>query len=240
MKKVIVFAFAVLCCISISFGHSGRTDASGGHYDRQYGGYHYHHGYPAHDHKGGKCPYIEAQKEQAHKKQLTKTIFLYSLLCCVGACMCYKLITKCAKIHAEHQFVKNRGAIKLAAQLKQQLQEIQQRRLELQKKSYLSPRKVCNVPDDSFLDAELLPCTTGTPAPFGEYTVFYNGNTGKYHFAHCVYAGYGRKTNICQIPIYAKPCFRCVWSAPPLDWIEPYREYMAAFKVIGINPDNKK
>lgn len=38
-------------------GHSGRTDASGGHYNRSTGEYHYHHGYPAHQHTGGVCPY---------------------------------------------------------------------------------------------------------------------------------------------------------------------------------------
>lgn len=30
--------------------HAGRTDSNGGHYDRSTGEYHYHHGYPAHDH----------------------------------------------------------------------------------------------------------------------------------------------------------------------------------------------
>lgn len=32
------------------FAHPGRTDSSGGHYDRSSGTYHYHHGYPAHQH----------------------------------------------------------------------------------------------------------------------------------------------------------------------------------------------
>ena len=37
--------------------HSGRTDANGGHHDRINGGYHYHHGKPAHQHPNGVCPY---------------------------------------------------------------------------------------------------------------------------------------------------------------------------------------
>jgi hypothetical protein len=37
--------------------HSGRTDSSGGHHNRKDGGYHYHHGRPAHDHYEGHCPY---------------------------------------------------------------------------------------------------------------------------------------------------------------------------------------
>jgi len=32
------------------FAHSGRTDGNGGHTDSDTGEYHYHHGYPAHDH----------------------------------------------------------------------------------------------------------------------------------------------------------------------------------------------
>lgn len=47
----------------VVYAHPGRTDSSGGHHDRSTGAYHYHHGYPAHDHKDldgdGKkdCPY---------------------------------------------------------------------------------------------------------------------------------------------------------------------------------------
>lgn len=37
--------------------HSGKTDANGGHYDSSTGEYHYHHGYPEHQHTNGKCPY---------------------------------------------------------------------------------------------------------------------------------------------------------------------------------------
>lgn len=54
MKKSIVFLFLCLFLASSTainaFCHSGDTDASGGHIDRSTGEYHYHHGYPAHDH----------------------------------------------------------------------------------------------------------------------------------------------------------------------------------------------
>lgn len=44
--------------------HSGRTDSSGGHHDYKnksgLGSYHYHHGYPAHLHTNGICPYAKA------------------------------------------------------------------------------------------------------------------------------------------------------------------------------------
>ncbi len=34
----------------VATAHPGKTDGSGGHYDNDMGGYHYHHGYPEHSH----------------------------------------------------------------------------------------------------------------------------------------------------------------------------------------------
>lgn len=39
------------------YAHPGKTDSSGGHYVEGTTIYHYHHGYPAHYHTNGKCPY---------------------------------------------------------------------------------------------------------------------------------------------------------------------------------------
>ena len=58
MKKI-KFLLPILCaliCLSFTVSaHSGRTDDEGGHHSGS--GYHYHHGYPAHDHENGECPY---------------------------------------------------------------------------------------------------------------------------------------------------------------------------------------
>lgn len=59
---VIIASLMVSFC-SVSFAHSGRTDANGGHYDHSTGEYHYHHGYPAHQHPNGICPYDESPQE---------------------------------------------------------------------------------------------------------------------------------------------------------------------------------
>jgi hypothetical protein len=59
-KSYICIALILLIsCIAtvLVFAHGGRTDANGGHYDRSTGEYHYHHGYPAHQHTNGVCPY---------------------------------------------------------------------------------------------------------------------------------------------------------------------------------------
>ena len=61
MRKVviIVITFALIFAILTmsAFAHPGRTDSKGGHHDRSTGEYHYHHGYEAHQHTNGKCPY---------------------------------------------------------------------------------------------------------------------------------------------------------------------------------------
>ena len=75
MKKVLycVVAVLLLCAALVipSMAHSGKTDSNGGHYDSTTGQYHYHHGYPAHQHTGGKCPYDYDDKTD-HKSSSSK------------------------------------------------------------------------------------------------------------------------------------------------------------------------
>lgn len=58
-KRIFVIILSLVTAIGLSvlcFAHSGRTDSNGGHYNRSTGEYHYHHGYPAHQHVNGVCP----------------------------------------------------------------------------------------------------------------------------------------------------------------------------------------
>ena len=60
MKKSFLVVIIILVMVSMAtptLAHPGRTDGSGGHFDHDTGEYHYHHGYPAHQHKNGECPY---------------------------------------------------------------------------------------------------------------------------------------------------------------------------------------
>jgi hypothetical protein len=56
-----VLLSVLLIFSSVTYGHSGRTDSSGGHRDNKnasgLGSYHYHHGYGPHLHSNGVCPY---------------------------------------------------------------------------------------------------------------------------------------------------------------------------------------
>lgn len=68
MRKYILFCIllvVLVCCMTgTALAHPGRTDENGGHTDHSTGEYHYHHGYPAHNHwdmdNDGKldCPYL--------------------------------------------------------------------------------------------------------------------------------------------------------------------------------------
>ena len=57
MKRFLAAVIGLLCLCLPAFAHPGRTDSKGGHTDRSTGEYHYHHGYSAHQHPNGECPY---------------------------------------------------------------------------------------------------------------------------------------------------------------------------------------
>jgi beta-lactamase superfamily II metal-dependent hydrolase len=63
MYLIQIFLILVLLLINITiFAHSGRIDRFGGHRDNQnrsgLGSYHFHHGYDAHLHSNGDCPFF--------------------------------------------------------------------------------------------------------------------------------------------------------------------------------------
>lgn len=57
MKQKLLLLFLIFLLPVVALAHSGGTDSKGGHYDRSTGQYHYHHGYSAHQHPNGVCPY---------------------------------------------------------------------------------------------------------------------------------------------------------------------------------------
>lgn len=57
MKRLFALVCALLLLAAPALAHPGSTDGSGGHYNRSTGEYHYHHGYSAHQHPDGVCPY---------------------------------------------------------------------------------------------------------------------------------------------------------------------------------------
>lgn len=57
MRRYVAAMLLLILLCSIALAHGGDLDSNGGHYDSFSGEYHYHHGYPAHVHSDGQCPY---------------------------------------------------------------------------------------------------------------------------------------------------------------------------------------
>ncbi len=62
MKKVLLLCL-LLMLPTMALASPGGTDANGGHYNHSTGLYHYHHGYPEHQHENGICPYTGTEWE---------------------------------------------------------------------------------------------------------------------------------------------------------------------------------
>lgn len=75
----VILAFAALLA-SCVYAHSGGTDIYGGHYDYDEGEYHYHHGYAAHKHDNGVCPYIVQEEAKEAEDILNSEFSAYDIL----------------------------------------------------------------------------------------------------------------------------------------------------------------
>ena len=79
MKRILFLFLALSLSFStLAFAHGGRTDEYGGHHDYNnvsgLGSYHYHHGYEAHLHPDGICPYeAEAAPAESAEPIVTDT-----------------------------------------------------------------------------------------------------------------------------------------------------------------------
>lgn len=75
LSKIIALLGILLAFPTTILAHSGKTDSSGGHKDKNnvsgLGSYHYHcGGYPAHLHDGGVCPYSGSAKSSTTTKSI--------------------------------------------------------------------------------------------------------------------------------------------------------------------------
>ncbi|MEE1065668.1 MAG: YHYH domain-containing protein [Acutalibacteraceae bacterium] len=76
MKRLVSSLFILINLISLTVlavAHPGNTDGCGGHLDRLTGEYHYHHGFSAHQHENGECPYNFVDKSTYNSSHHTKT-----------------------------------------------------------------------------------------------------------------------------------------------------------------------
>ena len=81
LHKLFLAFLAFILLLSLpAYAHSGKTDGAGGHYDRFSGEYHYHHGYSAHQHPNGVCPYDYDEVEKTSTLETIVGIIIFGLL----------------------------------------------------------------------------------------------------------------------------------------------------------------
>lgn len=261
MRRILCIFFSLACITVLSlsvYAHPGRTDANGGHYDRSTGEYHYHHGYPAHQHINGTCPYdfddrtgwnsgssygssglsdsrsnSEATASSASKSDSSgssKGTSVSPLLLCLGAIMLVRLL---------HGFYKRQ---KLRAQ--KALEEKQR------KGAFLAEQeKIRNLYEGKKL-SELVPPPSpgdhigpdGLPRgqgsePWGSaYTVFVTSSKSRvFHRQKFCSCTMGRPVNIAKVG-GLRPCSRCYRMTPPdLTWYRKQKEILRICKTYGIS-----
>ena len=231
LGTAIVFAIILS---TIALAHPGRTDSNGGHYDHNSGEYHYHHGYEAHQHTGGVCPFDfddrtgwnsgsssastsddsfisslnDTQETERKSSWLIEFLMtLTVLLICIAGFWIIALF--CQLI----QWLKGRKKrkewnVKRSALL-----------VEYGHISKYSLAVSCDMPEDTFLDSNGLPCNRGNSK--SQYTYYIARNGSVFHST--------TKCNKAAIfPCNAvrlhgkRPCSRCCPNLPDLDWYTKY------------------
>lgn len=255
MKKLLPCIICLLFCVVVAFAHPGSTDSNGGHYDRSTGEYHYHHGYPAHQHTGGICPYdyddrtgwnsgtsggssssnvtrTEPQADDTDngfKISLGLVVFPLFLLGIFG--FFDWAISHIRSFFKSCVFVLSGKSRKMAAQLRTELDEIKTHYQRLANINVDDLRRVCHVPDDSYLsDPDLLPYSNDDIGPFGRYTVWLNHRGDIYHDPGCRYFSADRPTNAIRLPKNAKPCGKCRPERPDVTWVSSYRSILRTLR----------
>lgn len=217
-RRILSICIALLTIFllpSVAFAHPGQTDEDGGHYDRSTGEYHYHHGYPAHQHTGGQCPYDFDDRTgwnsgPSTSKSDTK-FFDWSdpsnswgiilLICVLPLPILFGIFIisdkrksrKRARAAAEEEAQKAQALRDSIPVFKSRVAALKKEYVELQisllTEQVLSPRVVAKVPEDSFVDSAWHPHQFGASALADDkYYFALNASTSVIHRPTCTYA----------------------------------------------------
>lgn len=207
MKKCIVILLLLFCFTSVAYAHPGRTDEYGGHNETATGEYHYHHGYSAHSHAGG-CPYnyddqTGVNSGKPSSSNLGSGSFFRDFP--LGAVLlsvvpsAFLLYMFCSYI-AEHLPGTKKEKAKMAAQLKQQKEELERDLLALRSRIkdplFFSVSNHFIPPPNSYVDENGFLREKGKQ-PTEDMYYFSLSSTGVYHRPSCRYASF-RAKNICE------------------------------------------
>jgi len=243
-KLLLIFTFLLLsvCFCTTAYAHSGRTDSNGGHYNRETGEYHYHHGYPAHDHDGGVCPYDYDDRTGWNSGTSTKTkkptysdsswsSSSYSSsgiykkndswkYWAAGGGVCAILLgVSCYKDKKrQEEEARQKAAEEKARQ--EQFNKEREKYMELYGGRKMS--EIVSAPDYALIDSHGLPKDRDATTYWGKHFTVYCSATGKraHRKKGCSNAHIAK--NIVNAP--GEPCSRCFkGEKEPLGWFYEYR-----------------
>lgn len=263
LKRIIVLIVLLFLLPSTAFAHSGGTDANGGHYVGGTDEYHYHHGYPAHDHPNGVCPYdfddrtgqssgssgsgkttsalptpTPTPKPEKKEPSLLAKIGAFLLCTLFGFPIVYLV---CWGIYSV-----TIGAYKERKRLEQQQIE-EQRALEQFNRERdaffldyqgLSLSAIYPPPiHGAFIGEDGLPSSPGEGRWGPHYTVFVSGYRAQvFHKKRKCGSVFGFPINLAQTGSL-RPCSRC-WNTPvpDLTWYYEQRELLNKCRHYGVTP----
>lgn len=248
-KRIIITLLLLMLFVPTAYTHPGRTDAKGGHTNHNTGEYHYHHGYPEHQHINGECPYDFVDKtgqtssggsgsagnHSSNKSSTTTSVHPGSLS--KKATGLHPLVIPIGSSAA----VTYTG-VKLIQRKKKEKEEAaeRQRKLLIYKQEYDGKefRSVFNVPYNLALGADDRPILRNSPPE--EFLVYVTPNGQKYHSRNCQYARWGKAVSVWTAT--QRQCTPCRLCCPPrydFSWYKKYiqlktdlKKYDAIIKVV--------
>lgn len=259
MKKTTAFILTILYLISSASAHPGRTDSNGGHHVSGTSEYHYHHGYSAHQHPNGVCPYdfddktgqnsgsnsgvstattkgsatsTESSKDlkEKSKKSVWDYILIGFLIVVFGFPVLVLLASPVIAI------VDNANEKKL----KEAQDEEKKRRFNEERNNYVEQytgktiEELSDMPLDTEIGEDGLPKTKGSAGWGAQYT-FYVSRQGKvFHCKPNCNAAVKKKIHACATCRYS-PCKKCKPICPDLRWFGKYKHIKSICEFYQIN-----
>lgn len=228
------------------FAHSGRTDANGGHYDTSTGEYHYHHGYPPHQHYDMNgdgivdCPYefddqtgVNSGASSSGEKQKTNTAAVSvpeNSEKDKGGSSWLKIMLSILAYPAG--FCAFAFVISLPGIIQDRKKYKIEKALYTSQYSGKRMEQLVSIPYGASIGTDGLPQSTVAGGKWGlEYT-FYVTKSGHAYHRKCGCSGAQQPVNAYDLKRYSmygrykgfKPCGRCKPVVPDLGWVDQYKE----------------
>ena len=228
-----------------TFAHSGRTDEYGGHWDNTTGEYHYHHGYPAHQHINGICKYNYVDNTE-HKTGTTEydhsnnspvksddvkyiALIIFSVI--------VVLLFISGSLYYKYRKYKEQKELE-EKQIQEEIRFNEEKKRMTEIYGGKSIKDFVDIPEGSMIDSDGLPRNIGSNLKYdwgNDYTFYASFNGKKYHTANCRYANklYPKNAYVILINDYS-PCSFCNPKLPDMEWVPKYKEIKNIQQKYGI------